>query len=52
MLSEYIWNGLDASASIVDVILNTNDLEGVESIEIHDTGDKLLYLTKGCWRTF
>ncbi|ELV8750456.1 ATP-binding protein [Vibrio vulnificus] len=39
MLSEYIWNGLDAGASKVDVILNTNDLEGVESIEIHDNGE-------------
>ncbi|HGI8852529.1 TPA: ATP-binding protein, partial [Vibrio cholerae] len=39
MLSEYIWNGLDAGASDIDVIINTCDLGGVESIEIHDNGE-------------
>ncbi|MBC6396308.1 DNA mismatch repair protein [Aeromonas hydrophila] len=40
MLSEYIWNGLDAGASNVDVIINTTgELGGVESIEIHDNGE-------------
>jgi hypothetical protein len=39
MLSEYIWNGLDAGASNVDVIINTCELGGVESIEIHDNGE-------------
>lgn len=39
MMSEYIWNGLDAGASNVNVTINLNELGGVESIEIHDNGE-------------
>lgn len=39
MLSEYIWNGLDADAKNVDVVINRASLGGVESIEVHDDGD-------------
>ncbi|MFI3268599.1 MAG: ATP-binding protein [Rikenellaceae bacterium] len=39
MLSEYIWNGIDAGATKVDVTLSINDLGGVDSIEIYDNGE-------------
>jgi len=40
MLSEYIWNGLDAGATKVNVIISGDQLvaDGVDRIEIHDNG--------------
>jgi len=39
MIAEYIWNGLDAQATRVDVVLCSSQLGGIESIKIHDNGD-------------
>ena len=39
MIAEYIWNGLDAQATRIDVVLCDNQLGGIESIEIHDNGE-------------
>lgn len=39
MISEYVWNGLDAGATSIEVFINENNLDGTESIEIHDNGD-------------
>ena len=39
VVAEYIWNGLDAQATRIDVILCDNQLGGIESIEIHDNGE-------------
>jgi hypothetical protein len=41
VLSEYVWNGLDAGATKVDVIISGNQLVegGADSIEIHDNGN-------------
>lgn len=39
MISEYVWNGLDEQATVVDVILRESHLGGIESIEIHDNGN-------------
>jgi hypothetical protein len=39
MISEYVWNGLDAGATSIDVFINDNHFGGIESIEIHDNGD-------------
>ncbi|MGZ8174845.1 MULTISPECIES: ATP-binding protein [Methylobacter] len=38
-LFELIWNGLDANAHKVDVIIRRNDIGGLESITILDDGD-------------
>lgn len=38
-LAELIWNGLDANATEVSVIVRRNDMGGVESISILDNGD-------------
>lgn len=37
-VAELIWNGLDAGANSVSVRLETNQLDGVETIRIKDTG--------------
>ncbi|NQY88091.1 MAG: ATP-binding protein [Colwellia sp.] len=38
IISEYIWNGLDADAKSISISLNTNEFGGVESITIIDNG--------------
>lgn len=38
-LFELIWNGFDANSKTVKVVLNCNDMDGLESIEIIDEGD-------------
>ncbi|ESQ83005.1 ATP-binding protein [Asticcacaulis benevestitus] len=37
-LSEYIWNALDADATLVEVIFERNVLGGIESIVVRDNG--------------
>jgi len=38
-IAEYIWNGFDAGASVVNVRANYNELGGVRSISISDNGN-------------
>jgi hypothetical protein len=38
-LSELIWNGFDASSHTVAVTLNSNSLEGLDTIIVEDEGD-------------
>lgn len=42
-LGEYIWNGFDAGASIVEVNTIKNSLGGIEEIEIIDNGSGINY---------
>ena len=42
-LAEYIWNGFDAGANIVELIYEANELGGIESITIIDNGDGINY---------
>lgn len=44
-VAEYIWNGYDANATIVDVQIDTNSIEGVNSITISDNGSGIAYET-------
>jgi HSP90 family molecular chaperone len=37
-ITELIWNALDAEAMHVDVVINRNELDGVESVEVSDDG--------------
>lgn len=37
-ITEYVWNGFDAKASIVDICINTNTLAGIEKITVSDNG--------------
>ncbi|WP_167357209.1 ATP-binding protein [Paenibacillus pectinilyticus] len=37
-IAEYIWNGFDAEATVVDITLHKNILDGVEQIVIADNG--------------
>lgn len=37
-ISEYIWNGFDAQATVVDVKLQQNVLGGIDQIVIADNG--------------
>lgn len=41
-ISELIWNGLDADATQVDVIVDSNDF-GMQSIVVRDNGDGIPY---------
>jgi hypothetical protein len=42
-ISEYIYNSFDAKASTVDIKLNKNKLEGLESLIIEDNGTGIVY---------
>lgn len=44
-VAEYIWNGYDANATIVDVKIDANSIEGVNSITISDNGSGIAYET-------
>lgn len=44
-VAEYIWNGYDANASIVDVQIDANPIEGINSIIISDNGIGIAYET-------
>jgi len=37
-LAEYIWNGFDAEASIVEVEFLRNEYEGIAGVKISDNG--------------
>ena len=37
-LAELVWNALDAEATTVDVIIDRNDLRGVEAVTVEDNG--------------
>ncbi|MCF2950166.1 ATP-binding protein [Paraglaciecola aquimarina] len=39
MISEYVWNGLDAGATSIEIFISDNELGGIESVEVHDNGD-------------
>lgn len=43
-LFELIWNGLDAGANSVEMSLNRNSLDGIETIEIKDDGNGIDFL--------
>ncbi len=40
---EYIWNGLDAGATRIEISYKKNELDGVESISIKDNGSGIFY---------
>lgn len=42
-VAEYIWNGYDADASVVEVRIDANSIEGINSIEIYDNGSGIAY---------
>lgn len=42
-IAEYIWNALDAKATLVNVVFGFNELGGVYSIEISDNGTGIPY---------
>lgn len=44
-VTEYIWNGYDANASIVNVQIDANSIEGINSIVISDNGSGISYET-------
>ena len=40
---ELIWNGIEANATHIDVIIKCNDIEGVDSVEVIDNGIGIEY---------
>ncbi len=44
-VAEYIWNGYDANATIVNVQIDANSIEGINSITISDNGSGIAYET-------
>lgn len=42
-ISEYIWNGFDANATVVKVFFEYNDFDAVDKIEIQDNGEGICY---------
>lgn len=44
-VAEYIWNGYDANATIVNVQIDANTIEGINSITISDNGSGIAYET-------
>jgi len=38
-LAEYVWNGFDAHATRVDVVIGKNELDGANYISVSDNGD-------------
>jgi hypothetical protein len=44
-IAEYVWNGYDATASIVEVNVECNFIDGIESICIKDNGYGIDYAT-------
>lgn len=37
-VAEYIWNGFDAGASIIDISFNTNEIDTIHSLSVTDNG--------------
>lgn len=44
-IAEYVWNGFDATASIIEVDVKCNEIEGIEEISIKDNGYGIGYET-------
>lgn len=44
-IAEYIWNGFDATASVIEVNVECNLIDGIESISIKDNGYGIDYST-------
>ena len=42
-LAEYVWNGFDAHATRIDIVLFENKLEGTGSISVKDNGEGIDY---------
>lgn len=42
-LAELIWNGFDAKSDKVQIFLDTNDMDGIESVRVLDQGDGITY---------
>ena len=42
-ICEYIWNGIDADATEIDISTEVNDINGVDSITILDNGSGIAY---------
>lgn len=44
-VAEYVWNGFDAGASIIEIVTHSNNLGGLEFLEIIDNGKGITYDT-------
>lgn len=42
-VSEYIWNGFDANATTIEINSSSNSLGGLDTLEIIDDGDGIVY---------
>jgi len=42
-VAEYIWNGFDAAASIIDITFETNEIDTIHSLSITDNGTGIDY---------
>lgn len=42
-VAEYIWNGFDAGASIIDITFETNEIDTIHSLSITDNGTGIDY---------
>lgn len=42
-VAEYIWNGFDAAASIIDITFETNEIDTIHSLSITDNGTGIEY---------
>ncbi len=43
-ISEYIWNGFDAGASVIDIRYEVDELGGIKYLSVHDNGLGIPYL--------
>jgi hypothetical protein len=42
-VAEYIWNGFDAAASVIDITFETNEIDTIHSLSITDNGTGIDY---------
>lgn len=42
-VAEYIWNGFDAGASKIEIVTHSNELGGLEFLEVIDNGKGIIY---------
>ncbi|WP_286857915.1 MULTISPECIES: ATP-binding protein [Sphingobacterium] len=45
VIAEYIWNGFDAKATEVDIVIDSNELGYINSIGINDNGEGIVFDT-------
>lgn len=45
VIAEYIWNGFDAKATEVDIVIDSNELGYINSIGIRDNGEGIVFDT-------